>query len=509
MPLLTRSERALAQAVSQAAYCNPFLPERIAYEREALGSTFVEERADWNLYGDWTEDPPNVMRILDRAERVVDGVRQRLAGGARAQPPELRLYEDLALFALYHRFRDDFIKAIEGAATAALSQARVGFYPRFAEDAEHLFSIPGADLPTTDDIPHLFACFFQLNRAFEQIFRNVIGISKPVARFRAEVWQSIFTHDMRRYRRVLYDRMHDVTSLITGPSGTGKELAARAIGLARYMPFDPQTQRFTEDFAGSFHAVDLSALSPTLIESELFGHRKGAFTGALVDRSGWFDVCPPQGTVFLDEIGEVGASIQVKLLRVLQTRTFQRIGETKPRRFGGKVIAATHRDLAEDMQAGRVREDFYYRICSDMIVAPSLHERVRDCPDELRTMILFLAQRLVGDEAEALAAETERAIEQHLGAGYTWPGNVRELEQCVRNVLVRGQYQPPPVRPRGDREQLAQAVCGGELTAEELLQAYCALVYAQTGSYQEAARRLGLDRRTVKAKVEARASTQP
>src|SRR6185369_6170470 len=120
----------------------------------------------------------------------------------------------------------------------------------------------------------------------------------------------------------------------------------------------PKKKEFTEDFAGSFHALNLSALSPTLIESELFGHRRGAFTGALEDRAGWMEVCPPLGTVFLDEIGELDPAIQVKLLRVLQTRMFQRLGDTATRVFRGKIIAATNRDLDS---AKDFRRDFYYR----------------------------------------------------------------------------------------------------------------------------------------------------
>ena len=198
----------------------------------------------------------------------------------------------------------------------------------------------------------MFACFYQIRRAFHLIFRHLIGASRPAATLRAAVWQSIFTHDMRRYRRSLYRRMHDVTTLVTGPSGTGKELVARAIGLSRYIPFDPDREAFVADLDDAFHALNLSALSPTLIESELFGHRKGAFTGALEDRVGWLESCPPHGTVLLDEIGDVDASIQVKLLRVLQTREFQRIGETAPRQFLGKLIASTNRDLASEMRAG-------------------------------------------------------------------------------------------------------------------------------------------------------------
>src|SRR2546429_7883924 len=175
------------------------------------------------------------------------------------------------------------------------------------------------------------------------------------ARLRAAVWQSIFTHDIRRYQRTLYERMGDFTTLITGPSGTGKELVARAVGLSRYVPFDPKTSTFAEDFAGSFYAINLSALPPTLIESELFGHRRGAFTGALQDRRGWLEVCPPRGTVFLDEIGDLDASIQVKLLRGIQTRTFQPLGDTQDRHLHGKLIAETNRLLSTAILGGSFR----------------------------------------------------------------------------------------------------------------------------------------------------------
>src|SRR5438034_856608 len=216
------------------------------------------------------------------------------------------------------------------------------------------------------------------------------------ARLRAAVWQSIFTHDMRRYRRALYERMDDVTTLVVGPSGTGKEVVARAIGLSRYIPFEARAQRFAAHFGDLFHPLNLSALSPTLI------------------------------------------------------------------------------------------------------APPPLAEQLRESPDELPNLILFLARRLVGDEeADALADEVRAWIEEHLGPTYPWPGNVRELEQCVRNVLIRGEYRPPTVCDGHPEGQLAAALRAGELTADQLLARYCALVYAETRSYQETARRLGLDRRTV------------
>src|SRR5208283_2783648 len=141
-------------------------------------------------------------------------------------------------------------------------------------------------------------------------------------------WQSIFTHNIRRYRRAFYNRMGDFATLITGPSGTGKELVARAIALSRYIPYDVASQSFGQDLAASFHPIHIGALTSTLVESELFGHRRGAFTGADKDRRGWLETCPPLGAVFLDELGELTTDVQMKLLRVIETRTFTPVGET-------------------------------------------------------------------------------------------------------------------------------------------------------------------------------------
>jgi DNA-binding NtrC family response regulator len=493
MSLFTGSDRPLAEAISRLAYSNPFLPERIECERQALGADFVAGGTLWHVSGE-PEPAPNLEALGRRAEALTDRAAQRLVAGARPTAEDLRLYEDVAVYRLFTRYENDFYGLID----ARPGSATVGFYGRFRQDVERLLRIPG-------DAAHLFAAFFQIRRAFHYIFRNIVGNSAPIVRLRAAVWQSVFTRDMRRYRRSLYQRMGDVATLITGPSGTGKELVARAIGLARYVPFDAERQVFAEDYSESFYALAPSALSPTLIESELFGHRRGAFTGALADRAGWLEVSPPLGTVFLDEIGELDPALQVKLLRVLQTRTFQRLGDTRDRRFEGKIIAATNRDLAREIEARRFREDLYYRLCSDLIVTPSLDEQLRAAPGERRGLVRFVAGRVAGEaEADSLAEESERWIDANLGESYRWPGNFRELEQCVRNVMIRGEYRPPRAGNPSPRQRVAEEVLAGSLSADEMLRRYCTLVYARTGSYQETGRRLGLDRRTVREKVDAR-----
>jgi transcriptional regulator with AAA-type ATPase domain len=498
MGLLRESERDFVTAVSHLAYVNPFLPERIEWERRALGEEHLPFDSVWHARSDPAGENPNEVRIAEHSAALAEELRERLAGGARAAAEELGLYQDLVLYLLYYRYQARLFAAL----TAGKRRPDFGFYDEFAADWERFLS-PARPRSRLDPA-HLFACCFQVRRAFHSTFHSIVGGSMPVARLRAQVWQSIFTHDLRRYQRGLYQRLGDVTTLVTGPSGTGKELVARAIALSRYLPFDPDTRSFGERPEESFFPLNVSALSPTLIESELFGHRRGAFTGAVGDRTGWLEVCPPLGTVFLDEIGEVDAAIQVKLLRVLETRSFQRLGDTRERRFRGKVVAATNRDLAVEMSAGRFREDFYYRLCADRIETPSLAERIRDSPREISDLVLFLAERQVGEEmAPELAREVVAWIERRLGRDYPWPGNVRELAQCVSNVLIRREYLPAVQASAEDpRRALAEEILSTRLSADEVLGRYCTLIYAETGSYQEAARRLGLDRRTVKARVE-------
>ncbi len=507
MALFTQAERAFATAVSNLAYCNPFLPERIDYERQALGGEFREADAHWNVRVEVEGIPPNVERLMHKAEALAEQARRRMSSGGKPAAREFDLYEDMVLLLLFHRFVPQFDDALPPASQQP-GRRRLGFYKDFIRDLEYYLALPQGEPRGPSQPAHLFACFFQLRRAFHHIFRYIIGGSPPAVRLRATVWQSIFTHDVRRYRRSLFGRMGDVATLVCGPSGTGKELVARAIGLSRYIPFDARTLTFSEDFAESFHPINLSALAPTLVESELFGHQR-ARSPALADRAGWLEVCKPLGTVFLDEIAEADAAIQVKLLRVLESRVFQRLGDTQPRTFRGKVIAATNRDIACQMQVGRFRADLYYRLCSDIIQTPTLHEQIAASPEDLANLILFIVRRVAGeDEAPRIAREVEEWVRTHLGMDYPWPGNVRELEQCVRNVMIRQAYQPPKPS-RTDAEALAAAFETGDLTAEQILQRYCSLVYTRTGSLQETARRLGLDRRTVKAKIDAAAQQPP
>jgi DNA-binding NtrC family response regulator len=203
----------------------------------------------------------------------------------------------------------------------------------------------------------------------------------------------------------------DVTVLIEGETGTGKELAARAL-------HDGGNRA-----AGPFVVVDCSAVSPTLIEAELFGHAKGAFTNADRDRQGAFETAQ-QGTIFLDEVGELPLELQPKLLRVLQEREVRRIGEQTIRHVDVRVIAATNRDLPEEVAKGRFREDLYYRLAVFRVRMPALRERTEDIP--------LLVRHFIGDRpGTAISDETMRKLK-----GAPWPGNVRELHNTVERALL-------------------------------------------------------------------------
>ncbi|QDU90394.1 Nitrogen assimilation regulatory protein [Pirellulimonas nuda] len=504
---LSAADRAFLAALSRLAYSNPFTPERIALEAEALGDLYQpQDQFAWSRRGGAAAgERVNVKQLAERAEQVVERLRAAHAGGDRLAPDVLGWYVDAAAYCLYYRHMVP-VSDTRLAKVARPTQGAAGALWRdFARDYDHFFGPVGSRLPDMLSPAHLFACLFQIRRAFFAIYDHLLGESRPAAQLRANVWLSIFTHDMRRYRRSLYARMRDLATLVTGPTGAGKELVARAIGLSQYIAFSPERECFTGDGAQAFLPLNLSAMSPTLIESELFGHCRGAFTGATADRVGWFEACPGHGAVFLDEVGELDEQIQVKLLRVLQDRTFNRLGDPRPRVFEGRIIAATNRDLAAQMAHGSFRTDFYYRLCSDRIEAPSLRDHLADRPESFGELVRHIAQRAAGDEADGLADEVQAWADANLPPDYPWPGNIRELEQCVRSVLIRKAYAPPAPRaaPEPDRPAWLDRAHRGELTAAQLLSQYAAAHYARTGSYEQTAAALGLDRRTVRAKVEA------
>ena len=208
----------------------------------------------------------------------------------------------------------------------------------------------------------------------------------------------------------------DTNVLITGQSGTGKELVARTI------------HDLSDRSDKPFVPINCGAIPADLLESELFGHKKGAFTGAISDRVGRFELAEG-GTLFLDEIGDMSLDMQVKLLRVLQERSFERVGSNKTQRCNVRIVAATHRDLPAAVEAREFRQDLFYRLNVFPIEMPPLYKRVSDLPQLLDELLI----QHVGDNAGSLRVSSEalRAL-----ANYSWPGNIRELSNLVERLAI-------------------------------------------------------------------------
>jgi transcriptional regulator with PAS, ATPase and Fis domain len=216
-----------------------------------------------------------------------------------------------------------------------------------------------------------------------------------------------------------------------------------------------------------------------------------------------FERCSPHGALFLDEIGEVAVPVQIKLLQVLQERTFTPVGGRDKQRFSGRVIAATNRGLNDLRREGRFRDDFFYRLCSDVIEVPPLRRRLAESPDELEELVRLLVGRIAGSQQGDLVARVLDGLQRDVPREYAWPGNVRELEQAVRRILLTGRYLPEAAAAADPDDALAEKVRAGELTADELLARYSAMLYRRLGSYAAVAKRTGLDPRTSRKHVDS------
>ena len=286
----------------------------------------------------------------------------------------------------------------------------------------------------------------------------------------------------------------DLTVLIRGESGTGKELVAQALHNRSVRKNRP------------FVAVNCAAISRELVESELFGHEKGAFTGADARRQGRFEAAEG-GTIFLDEIGDMAPETQAKILRVLQERSFERVGGTRPIEVNVRVVAATHRNLEEEVKEGKFREDLYYRLKVVETLLPPLRERPEDVP--------ALAQRFLEEVTQRVGREKKRIGEGALAAlvKYAWPGNVRELRNVIEQAVV---LAPGPALeesdlrlPSGDGAPTVAADESGlpfsgakKLAVEKFERAFLLqALRSNAGNISRAAESIGMVRQSLQQKI--------
>ncbi|MCK9286558.1 MAG: sigma-54 dependent transcriptional regulator [Sphaerochaetaceae bacterium] len=291
----------------------------------------------------------------------------------------------------------------------------------------------------------------------------------------------------------LMDRIRQVADaqasvLITGESGVGKELVADAL------------HHFSSRATGPFIKVSCASFAETLLEDELFGHEKGAFSGAVSSRKGRFELADG-GTLFLDEIGEINQSTQVKLLRVLQERSFERLGGEKTLQVDVRLVAATNRNLKDEVDRGRFREDLYYRLNVVHLDVPPLRERKEDIP----LLIAHFLQTYNERNKRSVEGFTSRAKAAMLN--YDWPGNIRELGNCVESTVVLATDKtihledlPAAIRNAGSEERLTIPV--GTTMAQAEKEIILATIAHCGGNKSKAAEVLGLARKTLHRKLQ-------
>lgn len=478
--ILSTDQRAFLNQVRDIIYLNPFSVFAEDLERMVEGARPSPDED--HHFGPVGLAVNRFLEPLDAQQRV------HLSQFSAADG---ELLSHSLLFQVYHHF----VTPMDRHIADQLDRPERPLVVAFADDM--LRELQQRGIPIERAVRYL-AIFFQLRRAFFFIDEALIGKSTSMRRLRSNLWSAVFSNDASRYDRFLWNRMEDFSILLNGPTGSGKGAAATAIGRAGFIPYDVDSRRFTESFTANVVQANLSEYSENLIESALFGHRKGAFTGAVEKHVGLFQRCSPNGTLFLDEIGDLSPPVQVKLLRVLQERTFTAVGGHETLRFSGRLITATHRDLDERRANGAFRDDLYYRLSSLVIDVPSLSERVSESPDELPLMIDLLVSRTIGRDEPQLSAEVCRQLDEQLPGNYGWPGNVRELEQAVRRTLLAIPFKPSATRANHEDGSAIDKLIATEPSVRELLADYCGALYARYGSYEEVARRTGLDRRTVK-----------
>jgi NtrC-family two-component system response regulator AlgB len=265
----------------------------------------------------------------------------------------------------------------------------------------------------------------------------------------------------------------NISVLIEGESGTGKELFAKFI------------HNSSARSNGPFVTVNCAALSENLLESELFGHVKGAFTGAVRDRQGRFEMADG-GTIFLDEIGEIPTTTQAKLLRFLQSREFERLGDSRTLKVDVRFIAATNQNLKEAMNSGKFREDLYYRINGLTIKLPPLRER----PDDIPILIKHFMKKFGGDNVPEIDPEAFKIL-----TDYQWPGNVRQLENIIERAVLLAHGRK--IEPHHLPEELHDKANRRLISLDELEKNYISRVVHETSSVEEASKVLGIDPATL------------
>jgi transcriptional regulator of acetoin/glycerol metabolism len=479
---LSDEERNYFDECAKAIFVNPFSDEWANIARKSMPQYRLSRNAQKEFFKlEGRQLSHRLQRLKEKGiSRVEDFVQE-----------DQHLMKYTYLFATFILFIDEIDELLE----RHLRHPKENAPAEFADDLLRQLQARGF---SKKDSLRYFSIFYQIQRAFYFIAHALIGNSKPMIHLRLALWKAVLSSNIDNYDRHLWDRMEDFSTLLVGETGTGKGAAAESIGRSGFIPFCPESKCFTQNINETFVSTNISEIPESLIESELFGHRKGAFTGAIDKHEGLLARCHENGALFLDEIGDFSSTVQIKLLKVLQDRQYTPVGSHASQRFSGRVIAATNRSLTDMREEGSFRSDLFYRLCSDVIPLPSLRERISDSKGELELLVQALSRRMFGESSLDLVDYTMDRLNHDLPQDYPWPGNVRELEQAIRRIMITGHYH-------GDQQSLIKTSDLSEkdlLTAEQVLSQHCKSLYDKHGSYEKVAAVVQLDRRTVKKYVE-------
>jgi DNA-binding NtrC family response regulator len=429
-----------------------------AHQRELLAEHLQRNGHRVATAGDGQEGLENLKD--EGAEAALVDMKMPRMDGLTFIEKSLEIYPDLAIV----------VMTAYGTVESAVEAMKAGAFDYLLKpiDLEHLNII----LSKIQKNQRLLAENRYLRRKLEQVDQppGIVGESRVIKKLLAEV------------SRIAQS---DATALIRGESGTGKELVARAIHYA-----SPRSK-------GPFLAINCTSLPETLLESELFGHERGAFTGATSRHLGRFELAD-KGTIFLDEIGDISAAIQAKLLRVLESKTFQRLGSSKDISVDIRILSATNRDLETAVKEGKFREDLYYRLNVIPVFIPPLRERRED----ILSLTEYFIQMYNEKNNKHITGITPRA--KDLLLNHHWPGNVRELENIIERAIVLTDgdvIDLADIDPFIARRETAAGPTGNfnleNLEKEAIIEA----LKRTGGSLKDAAELLGIHRNTIRLKI--------
>ena len=481
----TSADRDFFRLVSQLVFSNQFETDRIRLAHQIVGRKYKSEEP---LYDHLSS------KVRQKLDSVV--TKKRLSWKAFSGEDQ-ELLRIALLYDAYRSCHKEFDELIA-------QQINTGHEPLLIPFADRVLTLLQERHFSKEQSLRYFEYFYQLRRAWHFICYGLIGNSPSMTRLKAHLWRTLFTSDAHWYESYLWDRMEDFSTFLIGETGTGKGTAAAAIGRAGYISFDEKKNRFSESFMENFIEINLSQFPESLIESELFGHQKGAFTGAIESYQGVFALCSKFGSIFLDEIGDATVSVQIKLLKVLEERKFTPVGSHKKMHFSGRVITATNKDISELKQDELFRRDFYYRLSSNVINVPPLRKQIREDPSTLEALLKHTIKKITGKSPQELVSAVLEVIHSEVSPDYNWPGNVRELEQAVRCILLNKDHCGEiDGWCEVQKEPLTKILKGTNVSAQQLLTAYCVSLYEEYRTYGEVARITQLDARTVKKYIQS------